>query len=144
MIVAPVAAGLILCREEALGVELETNEAAGALEAEGPSLVGGGDALTGRDIVPAHDARPGRLVVGLEHDQPWLDSHHDASTMFRPRSMPIGHVNACSPGSPGMNSIGTTVPVGKRRRLAVVRQDHAEDSLIESCSGAWFGSLSAR
>jgi hypothetical protein len=81
VIVAPVAAGLTLSREEALGVELEANEAAGALEAEGPALVTCGDALTGRDLGPAHDARPGRLVVGLEHDEAWLNSHHAASTM---------------------------------------------------------------
>jgi hypothetical protein len=63
MEVLPITARLLLARQVAFGVELETDEATGALEAKRPAPVAGGYALTGRDVVAAHGARRGRLVA---------------------------------------------------------------------------------
>ena len=63
MVVRSVAAGLLLSLQVACGVELETDEATGALEAKRPAPVAGGYALTGQDVVAAHGARRGRLVA---------------------------------------------------------------------------------
>lgn len=107
-----IAAGLWLSREVALGVVLETAEAAWALEAERPAPVAGGYPLARRDVAAADDARRSGLVSRVDDDEFRCDSHYAASTMIRPRSMPIWRVNSCSPGPPGMNSTGTTVSVG--------------------------------
>src|SRR3970040_2070242 len=117
MVVRPKAAGSLPFRQEAPGIELEPDEAARALEPKGPAFVTGGNALTCPDVAAADDAGRGRLVVRLEHDEPLCDCHHAASTMIRPRSIPIWQVNSCSPGSAGMHSIGTTVPVGSSADL---------------------------
>src|SRR3990172_10462587 len=108
----PLAAAPGLPGEIPLGISLEAAQAARALEPQGPIPVLDRDALAGEDVISADEARCGSLIRGIEYHKVTQDGHHEASTRIRPRSIPIWQVNSCSPGSPDMNSIGTTVPVG--------------------------------